>query len=131
MAANADALRERYERFSQGDLERALDLWADDFVWDGAGSSELPGAGVHEGKAQAIEVLQKAVGAWDSFSLTADEFIEDGETVVVLARTDVTKGDRSARLPVVHIWRFRGDGKVSRLQILTDTLESARLLGIA
>jgi uncharacterized protein len=131
MAANADALRERYERFSQGDLERALDLWADDFVWDGAGASELPGSGLHEGKAQAIEVLQQAVGAWDSFALTPDEFIEQGETVVVLAHTDVTKGDRSARLPVVHIWRFRGDGQVSRLQILTDTLESARLLGVA
>jgi hypothetical protein len=51
--------------------------------------------------------------------------------VVVLAHTDVTKGDRSARLPVVHIWRVRGDGQVSRLQILTDTLESARLLGVA
>ena len=131
MAANADALRERYERFSQGDLERALDLWADDFVWDGAGASELPGSGQHEGKAKAIEVLQQAVGAWDSFSLTPDEFIEQGETVVVLGHTDVTKGDRSARLPVVHIWRFRGDGQVTRLQILTDTLESARLLGVA
>jgi ketosteroid isomerase-like protein len=30
--AKSDALRERYERFSQGDLERALDLWTDDFV---------------------------------------------------------------------------------------------------
>ena len=131
MAANADALRERYERFSQGDLERALDLWTDDFVWDGSGSSELPGSGQHQGKQQAIEVLQQAVGAWDSFSLTPDEFIEQGETVVVLGHTDVTKGDRSARLPVVHIWRFRGDGQVTRLQILTDTLESARLLGVA
>ena len=51
--------------------------------------------------------------------------------MVVLGHTDVTKGDRSASLPVVHIWRLDGDGNVTRLQILTDTLESARLLGIA
>jgi hypothetical protein len=31
----------------------------------------------------------------------------------------------------VHIWGFQGDGQVSRLQILTDTLESARILGVA
>jgi hypothetical protein len=31
----------------------------------------------------------------------------------------------------VHIWRFRGDEEVCRLQILTDTLEGARLLGKA
>ena len=56
----------------------------------------------------------------------ADEFFEDGDTVVVLGHTDVKKGDQSAKLPVVHIWRFRGDDEVCRLQILTDTLHGAR-----
>jgi hypothetical protein len=32
---------------------------------------------------------------------------------------------------VVHIWRFRGDYEVCRLQILTDTLHAAQLLGKA
>ena len=130
MAGKSDALRERYERFSQGDLEGALDLWSDDFVWEGSGS-ELPGSGRHEGKQAAIEVLQQAVGAWDTFELSADEFIEQGDTVVVLGHTDVAKGERSERVPVVHIWRYRGDEEICRLQILTDTLQSARLLGIA
>jgi hypothetical protein len=31
----------------------------------------------------------------------------------------------------VHIWRYRGGDEICRLQILTDTLESARILGIA
>ena len=130
MASNVDALKERYQRFSQGDIEGALDMWTDDFVWDGSESSDLPGAGRHEGKASAVAVLQQAVGAWDSFELTADEFFEDGDTVIVLGHTDVTKGDRSAQLPVVHIWRMRGEGEVCRLQILTDTLATARALGM-
>ena len=130
MAGKSDALRERYERFSQGDLERALDLWSDDFVWEGSSDSELPGSGRHEGKQAAILVLQQVVGAWDKFELSADEFIEQGDTVVVLGHTDVGKGERSARLPVVHVWRYRGE-EICRLQILTDTLESARILGIA
>jgi hypothetical protein len=33
-------------------------------------------------------------------------------------------------VPVVHIWRFEGD-EVKRLQLLTDTLRSARVLGVA
>jgi ketosteroid isomerase-like protein len=109
----------------------ALDLWSDDFVWEGANASDLPGSGRHEGKQAAIEVLQQAVGAWDNFELTADEFIEQGDTVVVLGHTDLAKGERSERLPVVHIWRYRDDDEICRLQILTDTLESARILGIA
>jgi ketosteroid isomerase-like protein len=123
MAGKTDALRERYEKFSQGDLEGALDNWTDDFVWEGSNASDLPGSGQHEGRDAAIEVLQQAVGAWDKFELTADEFIEQGDTVVVLGHTDLEKEDRSARVPVVHIWRFRGDDEVCRLQILTDTLE--------
>jgi ketosteroid isomerase-like protein len=128
MAGKTDALRQRYELFSQGDLPGALDLWADDFIWDGD-ESGLPGSGRHEGKQAAIEVLQQAVGAWDKFELTADEFIEQGDTVVVLGHTDVAKGAASARLPVVHIWRYRGE-QIARLQILTDTLGTARLLGL-
>ena len=56
-------------------------------------------------------------------------FFENGDTVVVLGLTEVKKGDQSAKLPVVHIWRFRGDDEVCRLQILTDTLQGARMLG--
>jgi ketosteroid isomerase-like protein len=130
MAGKADLLRERYQRFSQGDIEGALDLWTDDFVWEGSSSSELPGSGRHEGKPAAIGVLQQAVGAWDSFALSADEFIEQGDTVVVLGHTDVAKNDRSARIPVVHIWRWRGEDEICRLQILTETLESAQVLGV-
>ena len=130
MAGKTDALRERYERFGRGDLEGALDLWADDFVWEGPNSPDLPGSGRHEGKQAAIQVLQQAVGAWDRFELAPDEFIEQGDTVVVLGHTDLAKGDRTDRLPVVHIWRYRGDDEIVRFQILTDTLASGRMLGI-
>ena len=130
MGSNADALRERYQRFSQGDLEGALDLWTDDFVWEGSNSPDIPGAGTHEGKEAAVQVLQQAVGAWDKFELEPDEFHESGDTVIMLGHTDVSKDDRSSRIPVVHIWRLRGEGEVCRLQILTDTLEGARVLGI-
>jgi ketosteroid isomerase-like protein len=129
MAGKIDQMRERYDKFNQGDIEGATDLWADDFVWQGSNSSDLPGGGEHEGKQEALEVMQQAVGAWDGFALVADEFLEEGDTVVVLGRNDVKKGDQSAELPVVHIGRWEGD-QVKRLQILTDTLQSAQLLGL-
>ena len=129
MAGRIDDIRQRYEKFSQGDLEGALDNWADDFVWQGSNSTELPGGGEHRGKQEAMGVLQQAVGAWDEFRLTADEFYEDGDTVVVLGHSDVKKGDQSTQIPVVHIWRFEGD-EAKRLQILTDTHQAAQLLGV-
>jgi ketosteroid isomerase-like protein len=130
MAGRIDDIRQRYEKFSQGDQEGALDNWADDFVWQGSNSTDLPGGGETRGRDEALGVLQQSVGAWDEFELTADELYEDGDTVVVLGHTDVRKGDQSAQIPVVHIWRFEGD-EAKRLQILTDTYQAAQLLGVA
>jgi ketosteroid isomerase-like protein len=130
MAGRAEQMRQRYEEFNRGDIESALQDWADDFVWQGSNSTELPGGGEHRGKDEAVKALQEAVGAWDEFKLSADEFLEEGDTVVVLAHAEVSKGDNSAKTPVVHIWRWQGD-QVKRLQILTDTLQTAQLLGRA
>jgi uncharacterized protein len=129
MAEHIDDMRKRYEAFNQGDMETATELWADDFVWQGSNSTDLPGGGEHRGKEEALRVMGEAVGAWDEFSLSADEFLENGDTVVVLGHTDVKKGGESAEVPVVHIWRWEGD-QVKRLQILTDTHQAAGLLGI-
>ena len=128
--ARIDDMRERYEKFSQGDIPGATDMWADDFVWQGPNSSEVPGSGEHQGKQAALEVLGQAVGAWDEYVLTADECFEQGGTVVVLGHTDIKKGDQSITAPVVHIWRFEGD-QIKRFQFLTDTLQGAKLLGVA
>ena len=129
MAGKIDQMRERYDKFSQGDIEGATDLWADDFTWQGSNSTDLPGGGEHQGREQALQVLGQAVGAWDQFDLQADEFLEEGDTVVVLAHNNVKKGDESAELPVVHIWRWEGD-QIKRLQVLTDTHQAAKMLGI-
>ena len=129
MAANLDNLKQGYEAFSKGDIETATENWADDIVWQGPNSEELPGGGEHEGKDAAIQTLQEAVGAWDEFSLSADEFFEGEDTAVVLGHVNVKKGDESAEVPVVHIWRFNDDDKIERFQSLTDTLQSARMLG--
>jgi ketosteroid isomerase-like protein len=130
MAGRIDLMRQRYDEFNQGDIQGATQEWAEDFVWQGSNSTQLPGGGEHTGKDEALQVLQQAVGAWDEFKLSADEFFEDGDTVVVLGHTDVKKGEKSAQTPVVHIWRWDGD-ETKRLQVLTDTLQAAQLLGMA
>src|SRR5215216_6347748 len=45
MAGKTDLLRERYEQFSQGDLEAALSNWSQDFTWEGGNSEDMPGGG--------------------------------------------------------------------------------------
>jgi ketosteroid isomerase-like protein len=130
MGANADTARKAYEDFSNGDVQAATENWADDIVWQGPNSTELPGGGEHSGKDAAIETLGSAVGAWDEFTLHVDEYFEEGDTVVALGHSHLKKGDNEVQTPVVHILRFE-DGKVKRFQILSDTFQGAKLLGIA
>jgi len=128
MAGRIDETRERYEDFNRGDVEGATRNWADDFVWQGANATHLPGRGGRRSIEEDPNVLGEAVGAWDEFKLSADEFFESGDTVVVLGHTEVTKGGQAAKTPVAHVWRWEGD-QVKRLQVLTDTLQAAQLLG--
>jgi len=80
---------------------------------------------------EARQTLEQAVGAWDKFQLTVDEIHEgDNDTVFALGHTEVSKDGNDATLPVVHVWRFEG-GQPKRIQILTDTYSSAKLLGKA
>src|SRR3954449_4191597 len=97
MGGNADAAKQAYEKFANGDVQGATENWADDFVWQGSNSTDLPGGGEHQGKDQALSTLQQVVGAWDEFKLSADEFFEDGDTVVVLGHTEVKKGTSPPR----------------------------------
>jgi ketosteroid isomerase-like protein len=131
MAVDVDALKERYDRFAQGDMEGALDLWSDDFVWEGSDSPDMPGSGRHEGKEAAIEVLQQAVGSWDKFELQMDEFHESGDTVIVLGHAEGTakQTGTSGKWPFVHVWRMK-DGKANEALILADTYELAKTLGL-
>ena len=128
MARKTEALRESYALFSRGNIQGAASRWTDDFVWDG-GPSDFPWSGRHEGKQAALDVLEQTVGAYDEYALTADEFIEEADTVVVLGHSDVSKGGIAERHEVVHVWRFRGEQSRS-LQIFADTLQAARLMGL-
>ncbi len=68
MAGKSDALRERYERFSKGDLEGALDMWSDDFVWEGANASDHPGSGRHEESGRRLRCSSRWSGRGTSSS---------------------------------------------------------------
>jgi hypothetical protein len=47
--------------------------------------------------------------------------------VVVLGHSHIGKGGRKEQVPFVHVWRF-DEGKVERVQILTDTAVAAEVL---
>ena len=131
MSENTDALRKGYEAYNSGDVDALGELWADDIRWEGPNARELPGGGVHEGRDAVLGMLGEIGEAWESFSVTPDEWFEESETVVVLGHSEgrTKEGGQEVKLPFVHVWRMSG-GKVKEAQTLTDTKVVADALGV-
>jgi ketosteroid isomerase-like protein len=128
--SNTDTLRQGYEAFGRGDLDGATENFADDIRWENPEAPQLPNSGVTEGKDGVKQLFMSLGEYWESFTITPDEFIEQGDTVVVLSHAEATSKEtgKSVKLPWVHIWRF-SDGKVTEVQALTDTALAADALG--
>jgi uncharacterized protein len=128
--SNTDTLREGYEAFGRGDLDGATANFADDVRWENPEASQLPNNGVTEGKDAVKQLFAELGDYWESFQITPDEFIENGDTVIVLSHSESKGKDtgKEVKLPWVHIWRF-SDGEVTEVQALTDTAMAAEALG--
>jgi ketosteroid isomerase-like protein len=130
MAEHTDQLREGYEAYGRGDLEAAMQNWADDIQWENPEAPQLPNPGTLNGKEAVAAALMEIPNYWESFSVAPDEFIEQGDSVVVLGHTEAKAKEtgKDVKVPFVHVWRFDGD-KVNRVQLLTDTALAADALG--
>jgi ketosteroid isomerase-like protein len=130
MGDNAQKLKDGYSAFASGDVQAATQNFADDIRWEGPNTDRIPGSGTHTGIDQVVQNVWSVIPqTWDDFSVTPDEFIEDGETVVVLGHNEAKAKStgKSLKVPFVHVWRFEG-GKAKRVQTLSDTAVIAEAL---
>ena len=128
--SNTDTLREGYEAFGRGDLDAAVESFSDDIRWENPEAPQMPQNGVTEGKDAVKQLFAEVGDYWESFSITPDEVVESGDTVVVLSHSEAKGKEtgKEVKLPWVHVWHFR-DGKAAEVQALTDTALAADALG--
>jgi uncharacterized protein len=128
--ANSDTLKQGYEAFGRGDLDGATENFADDIRWENPEAPQIPNSGVTQGRDAVKQLFADLGNYWESFTIVPDEFIESGDTVVVLSHSEAKGKDtgKEVKLPWVHVWHFSG-GKVTEVQALTDTALAADALG--
>jgi uncharacterized protein len=128
--SNSDTLKQGYEAFGRGDLDGATENFADDIRWENPEAPQLPNTGVTQGRDAVKQLFADLDNYWESFTIVPYEFIESGDTVVVLSHSEAQGKDtgKQVKLPWVHVWRFSG-GKVTEVQALTDTALAADALG--
>src|SRR3954447_8251301 len=127
--SNLETVQSAYQAFGSGDIEGVLAALDPGVEW--IEPDVLPFGGTHRGpQAVAEEVFAQMPGAWESFDLAPEEWIDGGDTVVMLGQITISKEGREATMRVAQVWKLR-DGKAVRFESLQDTLATARVLGTA
>ncbi|HEV2980455.1 MAG TPA: nuclear transport factor 2 family protein [Solirubrobacteraceae bacterium] len=126
---NVALVQELYDGWARGDFRAGAELLAPDFEWLQLAGPVEPGS--HRGP-QAVDALRRIFEMWADFSVRAEEFIDAGEKVVVVARTRGTARDSGTGLDQVfaYVWTVR-DGRLARNEVFVSREVALRAAGLA
>jgi ketosteroid isomerase-like protein len=119
MSEPLDIVRQLAERWNAGDMQRVLDLYAEDVVM--RTSEHWPERQVVEGKAAFRESIDEWLSVWESTELETDHLEVHGNKVVAQGAW-VSKGRTSGidgRMPVEIMLTIR-DGKIAGVDWFED-----------
>lgn len=122
-----------YEAFAAGDVPGVLGRMSPDIVWNEAENFIYADGNPYRGPEAILNgVFARCIGEWDGFGAHPEEYLDAGDTVVVLGRyRGIHKATGKAMdAQLAHVWRVR-DGKAAAFQQYTDTLGAARAAGAA
>jgi uncharacterized protein len=128
---NADLIRPIYEAWSRGNWRPRFEVYDEHMEW--GWSDEFPDLdGVFEDRRDPNPRLQSWLGEWDRWRVEAEEYVELGDHVVVLASYH-GRGKASGvevHQQGAHVFELR-DGKVVRLEIFADRDKAIESVGMA
>jgi ketosteroid isomerase-like protein len=128
---NVALVRGIYEAFAAGDVPAVLGAMSSDIVWNEAENFPYADGNPYCGPEAVLNgVFARCIGEWDGFTVAPEEFLDAGDTVVVLGRYlgRYKATGRPQQAQLVHIWRI-ADGKAVRFDQRVDTLQVARVTG--
>ena len=123
-------IRNLYEAFAKGDVPAVLAAMSPDIVWNEAENYPYADGNPYRGPEAILAGVFARIGSeWDGFAAVAEEYVDGGDTIVVLGRYRGTyrASGRSMDAQMVHVWRL-ADGRITRFDQRVDTLQSARVM---
>src|ERR1017187_2247517 len=126
--ANVDLIQGLYAAFARGDGPAVLASMDPAIVWNEAENFLYADRNPYVGHAAVADgIFFRLATEWDHFQALPSEFLDAGDTVVVLgyykAAYKATGTPLNAQF--AHIWRLR-DAKITAFQQYTDTAQAAR-----
>jgi ketosteroid isomerase-like protein len=121
VSANVDVIKGPYDAVGKGDVPTVLAGLDPNVEWTEA--EGIPYAGTYVGPdAVLTNVLVRLATEWDGFTITPQDYIDDGERIAVPDRYAGTYKEtgKSYECDFAHIWTLR-DGKVVRFHQNVDS----------
>ncbi|MGZ8285239.1 MAG: nuclear transport factor 2 family protein [Allosphingosinicella sp.] len=130
---NVALIRSIYDAFAAGDIPGVVGAMSPDMVWNEAENFPYADNNPYCGPEAILGGVFARLGSeWDGFAALPEEFLDAGDSVVVLGRYRGTCKATGLAMDaqLAHVWRV-ADGKAARFQQYTDTLQAARVMGSA
>ena len=107
-----EAARRGYAAFDAGDMEAAMDVWADEIIWHVGGNGPL--AGTYHGKEEIMGMMGKLMeGTGGSFKMDVHDILTNGTHGVALVNVSASRNGKSAEGRAVHIWHDNGGAQMT------------------
>lgn len=124
-AENKQAIEEMYAAFGRGDVPVVLGTLHPEIEWWEAESFIYADKNPYRGPESVLMgVFGRILRDWDGFTVTPDEVLDAGETVVGRGHYagKYRKTGRAVKAQFAHVFKFK-DGKVVLFQQYTDTAQ--------
>jgi ketosteroid isomerase-like protein len=124
---NIGLLRQAYDAYSKGDIQRVMGMFAQDIEWDMPEVEGIPFSGKRHGIGQVGEFFRLMDECQEAREFTPDQFIAQGDQVIVLGHC--TFAARTTGLEYsdewCHVFTVKG-GKVTSFKEYSDTHKAAQ-----
>jgi ketosteroid isomerase-like protein len=131
---NVKTLRWLYGEWAKGNLWAVRDIADPEIEWEWAEEFAVFGSGprICHGLEEIGAATGEWLGAWDFYWMTADEFIEAGDNVIVPMQLHArTRGaDQDVQQPLTAVWTLR-EGRVLAVRYYVDAARAREAAGLS
>ncbi len=125
---NVETVRAGFDAFAQGDLEGILRNFAPEIVLSRV--EPLPDPVEHHGRAGFMKFLADWTAGFSEFEMTAEQYVEVGDRVVVQVQQRATGASSGAPVEA-HFWFVHtlSEGRVTRITIFATESQAVAAAG--
>ena len=129
MPENVTVLRSVYREWELGNMRAGKELLDPDVesVWP----RDFPSGGTYRGHEGHARAMREWLSPWEDFRLTAEDFFEAGDRVVVPFRVHARGQESGVEVERrwAHIWTMR-NGKAIRFEVYLDPAKALEAVGL-